>query len=84
MRTCAQKVPLVKKWVNYMPRKIGNSLFCFDSYRLLTKALELGREMKLCDLMNIVTSCLKVYVNNTFLGTNLELYIKRGHVCACN
>ena len=21
MRTCAQKVPLVKKWVNYMPRK---------------------------------------------------------------
>ena len=29
MPTCAQKVPLVKKWVNYMPRKgvklqIGN------------------------------------------------------------
>ena len=21
MRRCAQKVPLVKKWVNYMPRK---------------------------------------------------------------
>ena len=21
MRTCAQKVPLVKRWVNYMPRK---------------------------------------------------------------
>ena len=27
MRRCAQVVPLVKKWVNYMPRKGVNSKF---------------------------------------------------------
>ena len=65
MRTCAQKVPLVKKWVNYMPRKgvkleIDNFrilLFWFNSHSSLTAALtnmKLGREIKLCDPTNNV------------------------------
>ena len=68
MHTCALiKVPLIKKWVNYIPRKdvkleIADSefffsfsfLFWFDSHSSLTTALKLGREMKLCDPTSIV------------------------------
>ena len=64
---CSKKVPLVKKWVNYMPRKgfkleivnfrILFFLFWFNSHISLTTAptnVKLGRDMKFCDPMNNV------------------------------
>ena len=68
MHTCAQKVPLITKWVNYISRKgvkleielfffSFSFLFWFDSRSSLTVALtrmKLGREMKLCDPTNDV------------------------------
>ena len=65
MHTCAQKVLLVKKWVNYMPSKgvkleiefFSFFLFWFKSCTSLTAAMTnitLGREIKFCDVTNIV------------------------------
>ena len=64
---CGQKVTLIKKWVSYMPGKGGklkvtvsnffSFLFWFKSCISLTAALtnmKLGREIKLCDVTNIV------------------------------
>ena len=83
MCTCALKVPLVKKWVNYMPRKgvklekefFFSFFFWFNSRISLTAVLtnmKLGGEMKLCDLMN------NIMFESMFFLTNLEQYIIKG------
>ena len=62
---CSKGTPLIKKWVNYIPRKgvrleiaeFFSFLFWFNSRSSLTTALtnmKLGREMKLCDPTNNV------------------------------
>ena len=43
MRRCAQKVPLVKKLVNYMPRK--GVILEIANFRILLLLLLLGGEM---------------------------------------
>ena len=76
MHTCEQKVPLVKKLVNYMARKglrlvFRNSsspflMFWFNSHISLTIALtimKLGREMKFSDPTNNVK-----FKSMSFLG----------------
>ena len=62
---CGQKVTLIKKWVSYMPGKGGKlkiTIFklllvlvqvVYLTNRTLTN-MKLGREIKLCDVTNIV------------------------------
>ena len=76
-------VPLVTKWVNYMPRKgVKLEIVSFNSRISLTIALtnkKLGREMKLCDPTNIGMCQFISWKTTT---NNLEQYTVKG-ACMC-